>query len=393
VILKLFYAVDYDEMRIQAYLSYQMAPFGAAALYLGCAFLWLEKTGRWRNLLAAVLALAVIAPAAWTNGRRNDRSADTFAFDYARTLLDLLPPNAILFAYGDPDLGPLAYAHHVEGVRPDVRLYSQFGYLFRNRLSSPLDFRLPAARSAMEDFIADEGRVYFSWDAMELSRDAPFSRHEYGPLHEFVSEPRASYEFDRKELGRKLRESARFFLDSALEQLLAGEDRIRWRYFWEANLSGFCHVLSLHDLPHPLIEKVPRCRWIAARIAWRRGDYERALPLFRSLPDAPGLLLTERQAILAETFSAAVDRLHDGAEPWSAELERYQALADEVRSRVDDYPVCNNPILVRLLLLRARVPVDIGLDALRARFGICPGLKALFDEAVSGSGEGDAGAA
>jgi hypothetical protein len=70
---------------------------------------------------AAALAVALPAGASWDAHRAEcDLSRIRFAEDFARNLLEPLPPRAILLTNGDNDSFPLWYMQQAENVRPDV---------------------------------------------------------------------------------------------------------------------------------------------------------------------------------------------------------------------------------------------------------------------------------
>lgn len=73
---------------------------------------------------ALALPLLALAPLA-LHAPRMDRSRFTAADAYNRRVLQRMPPNGVLIADGDNQLFPLSYLHHVEGLRPDVKLVLQ----------------------------------------------------------------------------------------------------------------------------------------------------------------------------------------------------------------------------------------------------------------------------
>ena len=68
------------------------------------------------------IAIALPAVLLFQGYRDFDRSRYRIGDDYARTLLTSLPPNSTLVAQDDNILFLLIYLHHVENVRPDVKL-------------------------------------------------------------------------------------------------------------------------------------------------------------------------------------------------------------------------------------------------------------------------------
>lgn len=73
----------------------------------------------------AALALAVPAVMLAGGWHEADRSRHTYAADYARSVLDSLPPGAKLLANDDNVLFALLYLRYVEGMRPDVELFAE----------------------------------------------------------------------------------------------------------------------------------------------------------------------------------------------------------------------------------------------------------------------------
>ncbi len=164
VLLLLLLSFDYDALSRSVFRVYPLVAYGIMAVWvvLGGRFL-LERVrslplraAAWGALVAATLAVHLPV---------NNRAGYTFAGDYARTVLESLEPDAVLFVSGDMDTFPIAYAHLAEGVRPDVTVYNDQGIVLENRLF-PADATVEHRQRVLVDFIRTTSRpVYFTGSA------------------------------------------------------------------------------------------------------------------------------------------------------------------------------------------------------------------------------------
>ena len=113
--------------------------FGAEAVASVVLRVLRLRAGRWRAVVAASLAAGVAVASLAAHWQENNRRDKRWTHDFSLLRLAEIAPGGILFAYGDLDF-PLGYMHYVEGVRPDILLYSDQGLLYNNRLYGP---RLP----------------------------------------------------------------------------------------------------------------------------------------------------------------------------------------------------------------------------------------------------------
>ncbi len=211
VVLIVLLGFDFDVLRVAVFRPYPLICYGVAALWLAVGTQWLldrlpgraaarlpagaagllrappaddprreerprlpagaagllraPRLGGAATALAALAGAAMVAASASAGWPANDRSGSDFAERHAEMVFDLLPPDAVLFGYGDAAIGPLGYYRYVEGRRPDVALYSLQGLVFANRLYDP---RLPEEERAraIDRFVGATGRpVFLSPDA------------------------------------------------------------------------------------------------------------------------------------------------------------------------------------------------------------------------------------
>jgi len=144
---------------------YPILAYGVLAIWLGFGLerllalpVFSNPAGTATRPVTVLLLAAVALAPMLQNLPANDRRDDRFAADYARTLLDQLPPNSALFVHGDMMFGPIAYTSLVEGRRPDVEVFNPYGMVLQNRLIRPILFDGPERRARIADFVRQSER-------------------------------------------------------------------------------------------------------------------------------------------------------------------------------------------------------------------------------------------
>ena len=124
---------------------------------------------RYRTAIAVVILLAV----ALDNYPEHDRSHVMIVDSFTRLAFKSLPADTILMLSADNEIGPFGYLHHVEGLRPDIRLMSWEDTVFATRLASPHEPR---------DQKQQRQREYFAGSNRPVVSISPFIRpgHDYG---------------------------------------------------------------------------------------------------------------------------------------------------------------------------------------------------------------------
>ncbi|HEX7052613.1 MAG TPA: DUF2723 domain-containing protein [Burkholderiales bacterium] len=165
-VLLLLLGFDYDAMRKHIYHVYPLPAYAVCALWMAIGLRAVQARYRLGERGARALAGAVLALVAGAGAYLNLSQDDEWGARYAKTLLALLPQNAVVFAQGDADLAPMAYFHMIQGQRPDITLYHAQGLVLGNRLFHPLRTREEDQRKIIHKFIEEaKDPVVFTLDS------------------------------------------------------------------------------------------------------------------------------------------------------------------------------------------------------------------------------------
>ena len=157
-VLTLLLGFEYDAFHKHMFHVYPLPAYGVAALWMALGLHWLLQRWRLGPSQAMAAAAALLALIFGVGVRSNLHDDSGWAARYADTVLKTLPPNAIVFARGESDLGPIAYFHMIEGRRPDITLYQPQGLLLGNRLFHILRDSATTVRERLTGLIDHETR-------------------------------------------------------------------------------------------------------------------------------------------------------------------------------------------------------------------------------------------
>ena len=372
LVLLAFLSFDYDILRRDAYMTYQIVPFGIGALFLHYA---LTASGRFaaarQHRLAAVgvvSGIVICAATFATNLNRNDMRGNTMAFDYAEAVLSALPKGAVLFIDSDRDLGPIAYTHTVAGIRPDVRVYSSFGYVFGNRLYNPAHNSIDEAQDILRGLLHREKRLFVTVLTGPFIDLGKFPVHDHGLFFEVSLSDEKSPLTDTQEL-------AKTFLDRHRN------DRYQriWRHHRQQIMADFCRTLLLWDEPHPVFAENNTCKRLQARKFAKNSQHGQAATLYSELlSDAGDFIGKEYVQLNFEYMNSAIMVINGKSGGKKIRRPLFQKLVDEVYPATMVMPDCDNVIVRNLLEMRAQIDVNVRLDELRERFGQCRDLRSFF---------------
>ncbi len=173
-VLLMMLRFDYDAIYRHVFHVYPLPAYAVAALWMAIGFAWLIERYRLRQPQATAAGVGALALIAVVGGHANLFTDEEWGARYAKTVLSILPKDAVLFVRGDVDLAPIAYFYLVEGWRPDIELYHSAGRVLGNRLFLPLRTTTGEAQAIIGKFIdAQQVPVAFTMETYSAyaSRD------------------------------------------------------------------------------------------------------------------------------------------------------------------------------------------------------------------------------
>lgn len=152
-VLLLMLRFDYDAIYRHVFHVYPLPAYVIAALWMAIGFAWAVERYRLASRPATAAAVGTLALVGAVGGHANLFNDEEWGARYAKTVLSILPKDAVLFVRGDVDLAPIAYFYLVEGWRPDIELYHSAGRVLGNRLFLPLRVSGAEAQDIIRKFI------------------------------------------------------------------------------------------------------------------------------------------------------------------------------------------------------------------------------------------------
>ena len=191
--LILLLGFDYESLNLAVFRPYPLVPYGIEAIWLGLGLGWIAERGGRRfgtraviltTAAGVILVLGILA----SNWKVNNRRDDTWAYDYAETILSTLEKDAILFTHSDINVGTVGYLSRVEGMRSDVDVYNDQGLVFSNRLFHPTKTSRAGKKEALLNFVQSTDRPIYYIDKFSHS----FGKEDFGLYKKLLKHEDAS---------------------------------------------------------------------------------------------------------------------------------------------------------------------------------------------------------
>lgn len=201
---------DYDPVHVAAFRVYPLIAYGVMAVWAGlgvhavASYVTTRTQQRRLGFVTSASLLAVLVAATFLVGLRNNYRGDFhYPSDFAFSVLESLPPNAVLFANDDIGFGTISYWHLLYEVRPDLSIYQIDGLALSNRLFDPLTATHEDKVVALRRFVTGTERpVFMLGSALPATGYDDFGL--YAKLHKDLNaEARAVFDdelFDRYQI-------------------------------------------------------------------------------------------------------------------------------------------------------------------------------------------------
>jgi len=382
VFLKVLHYDIYNEYNRETFLGYQLVPFGVAALTGGLFLNWVAEIQLFsevkRRILVIGLGGAILVGSFSANLQQNNMRRDTFALDYARTLLKHLPSEAILMVEGDLDTGPVMVAHLIKGVRKDVRLYAQSGWFMGNRLYSARHENSLEANLILKQFIKQQKTVYMPFLHGQFSNMLRKNFHiADNGLYFRVSVAPAPFD-----PPAALLDDSRDFLT----RQMSGDYKEHWTAYRSKIVSKFCQLLVNNGEDHPIFQEYPACQALFADKLFRERQFRRLADMLNSMIDTVDpVSFTQKQwmAVNHFYFLSRMEMINqeianDPQTPQSLAL-MIQPVVDRIYPFIEKSEGCHEQLISDLLRVKAQVPgIDVNIRFLKRRFQNCEQLQPLI---------------
>lgn len=354
MLLPLLVRLEFNALDENIFRVFWLVPFFSYGFFVLQGAIYFEEKKRFLGLM--ILSFSLCA-GIFLNFDENNLHADHFAESYARVILRSVPPDSILVASTDGDVGPVAYTQMVLKENPSLKLYTGTGVFFKNIIFSPKISSLEKRYQQTVNFIHENSPVYSikNLNIFEGRKDLPVETYFNGVTYRYS----ASY-MEREPVSPLVLEEAKLALTHYLEFIKTSN----WPYHRGVLAARLCNILVLMgDETHEVFKKSPDCQQVLARHMVATGRREAADQLFLSWFRGVKYPITrEKQQYVYHFF---VNRL-EIVNSVRGSPERQKQLISEALPIVErtlfDYPLCDN--LVYPVLNSIKDQIQLSSEAL-----------------------------
>jgi hypothetical protein len=365
IVLPILLPFEFNNLNSNVIKVFHLVSYFTAGLILPYGFEKIRKTVP--KYFVSVSSIVLLISVGF-NFYQNDLSADHFAEDYGRVILQIIPQSEKvrpLIAGIDADVGPLAYIRYGLGERTDLDLYTQSGVFFDNRLYDPWVFRRIVRVQKTKDFLQSNEVVYSTKNLEILNgvNHLPFSFQYNGILYEISAQPSELAPISAETLS---------LVKSALANYIKNPHAANWSYHREVIAARLCNLLIQYEQTGEPFEKIKSCIKIKALHLSKTKKFSEADVLLKDLiANSEGMISNERHLL---RYHQLINRLEwINAEPHPIEV-KYKGFSDAIEyaaPALDEHIECNNSVLTVIRSLEGRVTMSDHLISRLNQFKNC----------------------
>jgi hypothetical protein len=346
---------EYNDLNQNVMKVFHLVPIYMAAISVAAGIFYLhEKFGKKAYYAAGAVTIIALV----LNFLKNDLRTDKFAENYARFVLDAIPvreKSQALIAGTDADVGPLAYVFVGMGERKDLRLFTQSGVFFKDRIFDPFQMKSKVRYEKTEQFIKNEGLVYStkSVDVFENQKDLPFSLQFNGLFYEISANTTATLSFGPEWTDRA---------SKLLDEYSANPRTANWSYHREIIASRLCNFIVIRGIEHPAFKKSRACQQVWGRHLSKLKRYAEADQVFSNLLDTSNWMINaERHLIRYHRLINSMEQINNTPGSLAEKQAKVLAAVEVAKPAIEEYPHCGNSVFVVFESLQNQVtlPADV----------------------------------
>jgi 4-amino-4-deoxy-L-arabinose transferase-like glycosyltransferase len=161
---------EFERSELAAMLAYPLPLWVVASFWLAMGLETLNKASmNWpgRQWLVSGVCLIIVGSVVFSHRQIPAENQSDWSEAIARRVLDDLPQDSVLFVMGNWSMAQVAYLRLVQGVRPDVTLYSEYGSFLPDRLY-PYHLDEAQKQSQLLSYVGEAGRPLYSLQPLNL---------------------------------------------------------------------------------------------------------------------------------------------------------------------------------------------------------------------------------
>ena len=355
VLLKLIYQNDFNQEHWEMHKTYNLIPiiFFCFSFSQYTSFL-LNKFIKLNKIIKILLTFTLIFQTLINFNSHNLRY-DSFSKDISNIILNSLPLNSNYFIHASEELGILTYANIVEGVRSDIKLYSQNGVLFGNRLFN-IDSSYKTMRNQINDFLYSGEEIY----SMELR---PLFKKSLNPDWKIIEDNGFKLITLKNDNIIKVEQDDKKIVN-ILDKWNEGIYTNRWLTLRRRLILRYCNLFMDKKNIHSIFNNDPTCNLYYTLNIKKKGDYKLAEQRFIQIKndyDINYFNTEEQKSIYHNLLYLGIQRVNNMKGGWDVKLSEYKKILENTIDGIYINNKCDKKFINYLMNIKKQIPFKLDI--------------------------------